>query len=288
MVKTLLFSIGLFFVGSTVSAYYDLGAPLGYVTDTADVLTNEEEQILETTLTAFTASTTVEVAVVILPDLQGDTIEGFAVKLFAEWGIGKKGTDNGVLLLVGMAERSMRIEVGYGLEGDMTDAQSSWIIRDVLTPAFKEGNYYLGISGAVSQIMTAAGGGYVSSVVSSESTGSASDTPIPEWYGGVLVAVFVGLRVLLGSTKSIWLGGVLGAVGGGVLGYFVSSGQPFVSLMFALSLGVVGLVIDYFFSRGGGGGFGGGSSFGGGRSSGGSFGGFGGGRSGGGGASGRW
>jgi uncharacterized protein len=287
MVKTLLLSVGLFFIGSTVSAYYDLGTPLGYVTDTAEVLTTEEEQILETTLTAFTASTTVEVAVVILPDLQGDTIEGFAVKLFEAWGIGKQGTDNGVLLLVGVAERSMRIEVGYRLEGDLTDAQSNWIIRDVLTPAFKDGNYYLGISGAVDRIMAVTGGGYVSSLASSERTGGTSGTPVPEWYGGVFIAVLVGLRVLLGSTKSIWLGGVLGAVGGGVLGYFVSSGQSFVSLMFALILGVLGLAIDYFFSRGGGGGFGGGS-FGGGRSSGGSFGGFGGGRSGGGGASGRW
>ena len=289
MLKKLLLIVSLCFIGGvvTVSAYYYLGAPTGYVTDPAQVLSVEEKQLLETTLSSFTASTTIEIAVVILPDLGGDTIEGFAVKLFEDWAVGKEGVDNGVLLLFGMAEREMRIEVGYGLEGDLTDAESSWIIRDVLTPAFRDGNYYQGISGAVGQIMSITGNGYVSAMGDGlgANTGAAD---IPDWYGGAFIAFVIALRMLLGSTKSIWLGGVLGAVGGGVLGYIVTSGQFFASFMFALIFGVVGLVIDLILSRGGGGGFGGGSSFGGGRSGGGSFGGFGGGSSGGGGASGRW
>src|SRR3990170_5163094 len=120
-------------------------APIGYVNDFAGVLSQEMENSLEDRLSSFTASTSNEIAVVTLSSLEGETVEGAAVKLFEEWGIGDKDKDNGVLLLVAINDRQMRIEVGYGLEPVLTDSRSGNIIRDQITPLFKAGNYEGGI-----------------------------------------------------------------------------------------------------------------------------------------------
>lgn len=86
----------------------------------------------------------------IFQSLDGDTIENFAVRLFEQWKIGKKGKDNGVLLLIAINERKLRIEVGYGLESTITDGKAGEIIREVITPEFKKNNYYEGILNKIS------------------------------------------------------------------------------------------------------------------------------------------
>ena len=100
------------------------------------MISAEQKQTLETKLSQFEKDTSNELSVVTIEDLKGDTIENFAVKLFEDWGIGKKDKDNGVLLLIAKNDRQMKIEVGYGLEGALTDAQSFWIIQNVMRPAF--------------------------------------------------------------------------------------------------------------------------------------------------------
>lgn len=127
--------------------------PTGLVTDLAEIISPAAETRLEADLEAYTASTGNELAVVTLKSLEGDTIENTAVALFEDWGIGKKNQDNGVLLLVAPQEREMRIEVGYGLEPVLTDARAGEIIRETITPRFKENDYDGGISGGVGAIM---------------------------------------------------------------------------------------------------------------------------------------
>jgi uncharacterized protein len=141
---------------STVSAYSSPGKPTGYVNDFANVLTLDTKQQLETKLSSLDASTSAQVSVVTIKTMGNDTIENFAVKLFEEWGIGQKGKDNGALLLVAVEDRKVRIEVGYGLEGALTDAETSPIIRNVITPAFKAGSYDQGITEGVDAILKAA------------------------------------------------------------------------------------------------------------------------------------
>lgn len=283
----LLLPVLLLFSISPVLAYNSPGQPTGFVNDFADVLTSEQEANLEAKLSNLATSEGSEMAVVTVKDLGGDTVENYAVSLFAEWGIGKKEKDNGLLLLVAIDDREMRIEVGYGLEGTITDAQAYWIIRDVLTPAFKNEDYYSGINGAVDKVTEAITGSTVLPSVEEEQTSpfnNGSDL------FGFIAFVVISLAGVLASSKSIWLGGVLGAIAGAGAGLMLGTMQTAISA--GIILGIIGLIIDYFLSKGGGAGGGGGGSvfrggggFGGG---GGGFGRFGGGSSGGGGASGRW
>lgn len=285
----------LLLVPGVASAYTNPGTPTGFVSDFAGMIPANEKAVIERTLQEFEKTTSNEIAVVTIPSLEGDTIENVAVSLFADWKIGKDKKDNGVLLLIARDDREMRIEVGYGLEGALTDAQSYWIIRDVLTPRFKEGNYALGISEAIDKIMAATKGEYVPSA-SRTSLNTPSLFRLLSDYGFFLLFPFFWFASILGRSKSWWLGGVLGGVVGVIIGFFF--GFLFIGIISIVGLSVLGLFFDFIVSRsynkyasGGGvppwwlgGGGHGGSGFGGG----GGFGGFGGGGSGGGGSSGRW
>lgn len=153
-IKNIVISFVLLLLFATsVVAYYDLGSPEGYVNDYTNTLTYEQKDALESKVSTFEQESTNEIAVVIIDSMKGDYIENFAVKLFESWGIGKEKEDNGVLILVSMSERQMRIEVGYGLEGSLTDAQASWIIKNVMVPNFKENKYYEGIDQSVDKII---------------------------------------------------------------------------------------------------------------------------------------
>ena len=153
-IKNIVISFVLLLLFATpVIAYYDLGSPEGYVNDYTNTLTYEQKDALESKVSTFEQESTNEIAVVIIDSMKGDYIENFAVKLFESWGIGKEKEDNGVLILVSMSERQMRIEVGYGLEGSLTDAQASWIIKNIMVPNFKENKYYEGIDQSVDKII---------------------------------------------------------------------------------------------------------------------------------------
>ncbi len=274
-----------------VFAYVSPGAPKGLVNDFSGLLKDNERQQLEEKLTAFEKNTGDEITVVTIPNLGGDTIENFAVKLFEEWKIGKKGKDNGVLLLVARDDREVRIEVGYGLEGSLTDAQSSWIIQNMIVPAFRDNNFYQGLDSAVDKIIAAASGENIPEYVPETNRGSGK----VDYFNLLLLALFapIWLASILGRTKSWWLGGVLGGIAGIIIGFikgFVYAGVIGMGILIPL-----GFLFDFVVSRAygkakaegrrppwwiGGGRIGGGGGSG--------FGGFGGGSSGGGGASGRW
>lgn len=154
--------IGLFglFVANQCLAYVSPGKFNTFVSDFANIMSVSTRETLEQKLVDFERAETNEIAVVTVPTLGDETIETYAVALFKEWGIGKRQYDNGVLLLVAPNEREVRIEVGYGLEGALTDLESSQIINNVLIPAFKKNDFDTGITQAVNAIMAAIKGEY--------------------------------------------------------------------------------------------------------------------------------
>ncbi|MDH3643944.1 MAG: TPM domain-containing protein, partial [Gammaproteobacteria bacterium] len=132
----------------------------GRVVDQADMLSAQAEQQITALSAAHEQATGNQVVVATLPDLQGYTIEEFGYQLGRTWGIGQKDKNNGVLLLIAKAERKVRIEVGYGLEGDLTDAISSNIISTVITPRFKRAQFDAGLVAGTAAIVDALGGQY--------------------------------------------------------------------------------------------------------------------------------
>lgn len=273
-------------------AYVNPGNPTGFVNDFAGILSTEEQSSLEQTLQNNKNETGNEIVVVTVENLGGDTVENFAEKLFQEWGIGEEGRDNGALLLVALEDRAMRIEVGYGLEGALTDSIAGKIIRNDITPQFREGNYYEGIAKAVDQMVAVTKGEeYAEPQKTTELFNAIASWGMPVWVGIIFFVQW--LMSIFARSKSWWLGGVIGACIGVGIGIFTTL---LIGLVSGVLLTLFGLLLDFIVSReytnskaqgrtphwwAGGSGFRGGGG-------GGGFGGFGGGRSGGGGASGRW
>jgi uncharacterized protein len=251
-----LFIIGLAFTFTNLNAQNVLAKPSTpqLVNDIAGVLSPEEKAALGNKLVAIDDSSSNQIAVVILPTLDGYPIEEYAIKLFRDWGIGNKKTNNGILLLIAINDRKVRIEVGYGLEGAIPDITANSIINNDIKPAFKAGAYYEGIDKATDDIAKAAVGEY--KVVRKK---KGKDT------GGSLLLFVMIIFVIVAIV------GRKGGNGGSNIG-----GGGFSDIATGMLLG----------SLLGGGGRSGGSDWGG--SGGGGFGGFGGGSSGGGGASGGW
>ncbi len=130
----------------------------GRVNDYAGILDASQEAQIEGALASFESQTTTQIALLTVKSLDGDSVEQYSMRVAEQWKIGQKGKDNGVILLVAPNDRQVRIEVGYGLEGALTDLESSRIIRHVIIPAFKTGNYYAGIVGGLDGIMKATQG----------------------------------------------------------------------------------------------------------------------------------
>ncbi|MDO8862724.1 TPM domain-containing protein [Haliea sp. E1-2-M8] len=130
----------------------------GRVVDRAELLSPEAEAGLTQMLQAHEQASTEQVVVVTLPELQGFPIEDFGYQLGRHWGIGQKGEDNGALLIVARDERKIRIEAGYGVEGRLTDAESSFIINRIMTPAFRKGDFQAGIVNGAAAMIQVLGG----------------------------------------------------------------------------------------------------------------------------------
>jgi len=130
----------------------------GRVVDKAEMLSPATEARITQMLQAHEQGASEQVVVVTVPDLQGYAIEDYGYQLGRHWGIGQKGEDNGALLIVAKQERKIRIEVGYGLEGRLTDAASSTIINQIMTPAFKQGQFEQGIANGAAAMVKVLGG----------------------------------------------------------------------------------------------------------------------------------
>jgi len=128
--------------------------PTGYVNDFANVLSDNVQMSLEKIITDFEKASSIEIAVVTLPYLDNHTIEDAAVTIFERWGIGKKGKDNGILFLVAIKERKLRIEVGYGLEGTIPDSLAGRIRDIYAVPYLKDNDYNRGITATTLALIT--------------------------------------------------------------------------------------------------------------------------------------
>lgn len=258
------------------------------VTDLTRTLPAARVAQLEQRLAAFEQEKGVQVAVLMLGTVQPDSIEEYAVRAFEQWKLGRKGVDDGVLLVIAKDDRKLRIEVGYGLEGALNDATAKRIISDDIVPHFKRGDFTAGVEAGVERILRVAGGEPLPPVTATRSDGGSSGFPFnPEW----LIAGFLLFSVINGLLRAVV--GRLPAAGimGGLIGFII-----WLVVTSAVAASIAG-VIAFIFSlaagvhriSGGTGSAGSGSwsSGGGGYSGGGGFSG-GGGRSGGGGASGSW
>lgn len=282
--------LAMFLFSVPASAYYSPGTPTGFVSDYAGLMSESARTSLENNLSEFQKSTTTEISVVTINSLQEDTIENFAVKLFEEWGIGRADVDNGVLFLIAKDDRQFRIEVGYGLEGALTDIQARRILDDVARPKFQAGDYDGGITDAVAEIEKAVKGEEFAGKYEPETTMTDALIIVIMSIFGVFYLFGVILSALWRKSKRIWPGAVVGAILGLVVG--IAFADLFFAVIASILYGLLGLGVDYGASRKGwfkGTGKGGSGFWGGGGSgSSGGGGGFSGGSSGGGGSSSSW
>ncbi|MCF7844902.1 MAG: TPM domain-containing protein [Kiritimatiellales bacterium] len=256
----------------------------GYVTDTAQVLSDSEEDKIESILKAYKQETSNEIAILIVDSLDGAVIADTAFEVGREWGVGTEEKNNGIMILISYTDRELFMATGYGLEGAVPDIVAKGIIDEEIVPHFRDGNYSDGILAGIDALKKHIGGEYTADRYEG---GGESDIDFA-WVFFVIFILLQWIIAILARTKSWWLGGVFGAVAGVILVIIFSwwLAIPF--------LAVIGLLLDYVVSKNykksrgkaawwAGGGWGGGGGRGGGG-----FGGFGGGSFGGGGAGGSW
>jgi len=178
--------------------------------DNANILSPETHRLLSDSLRIHEIRTTNQVVILTIPTLNGEGIEDYANRVFNEWKLGQKDKDNGVLIIVVPNERRMRIEVGYGLEGTLTDLTASRIIQNIMTPKFREGDYDGGITDGVMSVISILEGEYMEESlgaydadVSSEATGlSGMESPDLTITERILFGAFIfgiiGLFTIIG------------------------------------------------------------------------------------------
>ncbi len=262
------------------------------VNDYADMLSPATVQQLESVLAALEAKESTQLAVLTITSLKGENLENFSLKVVEKWKIGQKGLDNGALLLIAKDDRKIRIEVGYGLEGVLTDLTCGRIIRDIITPQFRNGNFNQGVIDGVSAMIAAVRGEF------NEQSVSHRKQPDGNIEGMFIFLLFILFNMgrILGRHKLLSTG--IGAIIVPVMGSLFLGFQWLIFLTLIPVGALAGYLASLIFgsssstrrAHGRSGGFRGYSSggFGGGGFSGGGFGGGGGGGFGGGGASGGW
>ncbi len=305
MKKCLLLAI-FFFLCLPLSAHgLEVPRLQGYVNDYARMISPPAKSKIEETLRAFEQSDSTQIVILTIPSLEGENIEEFGIKVGETWKIGQKGKDNGILFIVSKQERKTRIEVGYGLEGKLTDLTAGRIVDRIINPRFKQGDFDGGFIAGVSSLIDATRGEFRAERRPAR-PGQRSISPF------LSIFLFFAIFTLIMGSVSRVLGGVIGAIGLPTLVYIFASVASILIFILLMIFGFgAGFFLPSLFSSGGSGGssrkdtnrhhrgggffygpgtggfFSGGGGFGGGGD-GGSFGGGGGGSFGGGGASGDW
>lgn len=247
------------------------------VTDLTGTLTAEQQATLESALAAIEQAKGAQVAILLLPSTAPEAIEQFGIRLAEAWKLGRKGIDDGVILIVAKEDRRLRLDVGYGLEGALNDATAKRIISEVIVPRFKQGDYFGGLESGVVAVRSVIEG----EALPPPASGGAASGLAGLGEGGLWVLLAVGalggalLRTVLGNL----LGSSLVAGAGGVVGwlFFASLGGVLMGVVGGFLLALFGLDIGMAllsnrgrgFGSGGGGFRGGGGGFGGGGASGG-------------------
>lgn len=190
--------LSLFFASSIFAlSVPNLTSP---IVDNANLISDGVEQNINNQLEDLSDSTGIQLAVLTIPTLEGEVLESYSMKVAETWELGSAEKDTGVLLLIALEERSIRIEVGYGLEGVLTDTKCGLIIRNVIAPEFRNGNYQAGIVNAVNNMVGLVKGdeSLVSKRVLNESSG---DSGAFIFMGVVLLYGFIFVMAVISSKK---------------------------------------------------------------------------------------
>jgi uncharacterized protein len=269
------FAFGLLLASLALFAWAQVAVPdlSRRVTDLTATLSAEQVASLESGLAAFESKKGSQIAVLIVPTTQPEDIAQFGIRVAEQWKIGREKVDDGVILIVAKDDRTLRLEVGYGLEGAIPDAIAKRVIAETITPYFKTGDFYGGIEAGVQQLMRLIEGESLPPPASGQGGGE-------DALFGLLVVGGVVAGWLLSIMMSRPAAGGVAALGSGVAGAFLLGFSP---LLLFIAVFVFAAVASGFRGGGGWSSGGGGGGFGGGGSWGGGGGGFGGG-----GASGSW
>jgi uncharacterized protein len=241
------------------------------VTDQTGTLDAKQRAALEQKLAAFDARKGAQIALLIVATTVPETIEQYSIRVVEQWKLGRKGIDDGMLVLVVRDDRALRIEVGYGLEGVVPDAIANRVIDEIIVPRFRAGDYYGGLDAGITRLIALVDGEPLPPPQAQQA--QSSDDPI----SALLPLLFFGLFAAQGLRRLLGPGfGALAAGGGIFLVAWLLSGVLLMALLFGLVAAVLTLfgvhpgMIGGLSSRsGGGGGFGGGGGgFGGGGASG--------------------
>jgi uncharacterized protein len=202
------------------------------VHDEAHILKPATIDQLEKDLKLYEDSTTNQIAILIVQNLDGETIEDYSLRVAEKWKLGTKSKDNGVLLLIAIDDHKMRIEVGHGLEGALTDAQSNRIIRNEMAPNFRRSDYDAGLLAAISAMKSAIGGEY--------SADEADD------HTNDFESMNMGTKILIGSIIFIFLG-IFASIG-----LFSEGAMTWVLYVFLIPFyaGFMGLLLSWWFFLG--------------------------------------
>lgn len=260
----------------------------GYVNDYADMISPPVKAQLENELKTFEQTDSTQIVLLTIPSLEGDAIEDFSIRVADAWKIGQKNKDNGVIFIASKQDRKIRIEVGRGLEGQLTDLMSGRIIDLVIKPRFKRGDFDGGFSAGIVSLIDAMRGEF-------KAEGGQRPQKTGNFSRVITFLIFGGIILLFLGNISRVLGAITGAIGLPAIVYMALMPLGLIAAIILALIGLgAGLFLPLLFSSGGrftGGGFWpGGGFYGGDSSGGGDFGGFsgGGGGFGGGGASGDW
>ncbi|MGZ9190150.1 MAG: TPM domain-containing protein [Nitrospira sp.] len=209
----LIAGLWLALMGGLPAEALDVPPLTGRIVDLAGVLPPAVAEQLSADLQAHEAKTSNQVAVLIVPSLEGEPLFDLSHRVATTWKLGRKGTDNGALLLIAIKDRKVRVEVGYGLEGVLTDARSAQIIRNEIVPRFRTGDFPGGITAGVQAILKTIEGTY--SAPERPATSSPSSDP----FGNVVFAVILGVVIGLLLSRMHRL---LGPVAAGALSFFAA------------------------------------------------------------------
>ena len=181
------------------------------VHDEGGILSQQAVSFLEQSLKSFEDSTSNQIAVLIVNSLEGESIDQFGIRVADQWKLGQKDKDNGVILLIALNDRKMRIEVGQGLEGPLPDAICNRIIRNEMAPAFRRGDYDSGVVAAVDGIRKAIKGEYVGTGTAQRKRGT------PVGFIILLIIIFIAMRSRgnRGGGTGFLIGAALGSMGRG-------------------------------------------------------------------------
>jgi len=233
MINKLLFAfLTIFiFVGSAMAL--DVPQYRGRVNDFAGILAPDQVRNLEKKLEQYEKETSNQIAILTITSLEEDSLEDFSIRVVENWKIGHKGKDNGVLILVVFKDRKMRIEVGRGLEGSLTDLTAGRIVTDVMAPAFKQKDYNKGINDAIDAIGLAVKGEFEADAIKKDNS--------DDKFG--LYLIFLAITLIIAGVVGMILHPIAGGIAGGA-GTFLATLlllNPVISLLVAIT--VIGFVV---------------------------------------------